>query len=115
MPPPATASPAGTANGWRGIHVVTANKLGNGAYLARAQAVADAAREHGALYGDSATVGAGLPLLRSLRELVAGGDRIRSVEGVTRTVTSVVLSTAKEKLTLELDAGLADNAHGKKK
>lgn len=43
------------------------------------------------------------------------GD-IRSVEGVTRTVTSVVLSTAKEKLTLELDAGLAENStHGKKK
>ena len=42
------------------------------------------------------------------------GD-IRSVEGVTRTVTSVVLSTAKEKLTLELDAGLAENAHTKKK
>ena len=42
------------------------------------------------------------------------GD-IRSVEGVTRTVTSVVLSTAKEKLTLELDARLAENAHTKKK
>lgn len=42
------------------------------------------------------------------------GD-IRSVEGVTRTVTKVVLSTAKECLTLELDAGLAENAPGKRK
>ena len=42
------------------------------------------------------------------------GD-IRSVEGVTRTVTSVVLSTAKERLTLELDAGLAENVAAKKK
>jgi Lrp/AsnC family leucine-responsive transcriptional regulator len=41
---------------------------------------------------------------------------IRSVKGVSRTVTSIVLSTAKEKLTLELDAaGLAENAHAKKK
>lgn len=40
---------------------------------------------------------------------------IRSVKGVSRTVTSIVLSTAKEKLTLELDAGLVENAHAKKK
>lgn len=65
-----------------GIHVVTANKLGNGAGLPRAQAIVRAQREGGAHYGDSATVGAGLPLLRSIRALVAGGDRIHAVEGV---------------------------------
>jgi homoserine dehydrogenase len=66
----------------RGVHVVTANKLGSGADLLRAQAIEQAARDGGASYGDSATVGAGLPLLRSLRALVAGGDTITSVEGV---------------------------------
>lgn len=66
----------------RGVHVVTANKLGNGRALGVAEAIATAARGSGARYGDSATVGAGLPLLRSLRELVAGGDRIHRVEGV---------------------------------
>jgi Lrp/AsnC family leucine-responsive transcriptional regulator len=40
---------------------------------------------------------------------------VRSVEGVTRTVTKVVLSTAKESQTLELDAGLAEHANSKKK
>ncbi len=65
-----------------GIHVVTANKLGNGAHLARARSIARAQCESGACYGDSATVGAGLPLLRSLRQLTAGGDRIHRVEGV---------------------------------
>ena len=40
---------------------------------------------------------------------------IRSVEGVTRTVTKVVLSTVKENQALQLDAGLAENSHGKKK
>jgi Lrp/AsnC family transcriptional regulator, leucine-responsive regulatory protein len=39
---------------------------------------------------------------------------IRSVEGVTRTVTKVVLSTAKESQVLELDDSLAD-AQGKRK
>ena len=66
----------------RGVNVVTANKLGHGSLLARSQAIVDAQCETGAQYGDSATVGAGLPLLRSLRALVAGGDRIHAVEGV---------------------------------
>ena len=39
---------------------------------------------------------------------------IRSVEGVTRTVTKVVLSTAKESQILELQAGLAGNADSDK-
>lgn len=66
----------------RGVHVVTANKLGMGGTQSRAAAIAQALRSGGASYGNSATVGAGLPLLRSLRELVAGGDRIHRVEGV---------------------------------
>lgn len=66
----------------RGIHVVTANKLGVGAELSRARAIQEAAATSDASYGDSATVGAGLPVLRSLRALRAGGDRIHSIEGV---------------------------------
>jgi homoserine dehydrogenase len=66
----------------RGVHVVTANKLGSGGGLGRAQAIKRARSEAATRYGDSATVGAGLPLLSSLRALVAGGDRIHRVEGV---------------------------------
>ena len=66
----------------RGVHVVTANKLGSGGASIRARAITEAVRASCARYGDSATVGAGLPLLRSLRALVAGGDRIHRVEGV---------------------------------
>lgn len=66
----------------RGIHVVTANKLGNGSSWLRAQDILRQAEAGQASYGDSATVGAGLPLLRSIRALVAGGDRIHAVEGV---------------------------------
>ncbi|MFC5577369.1 homoserine dehydrogenase [Lysobacter niabensis] len=65
----------------QGIHVVTACKLGQGTSLARWKAIRDAAQA-GAQYGDSATVGAGLPLLRSLRELRAGGDRIHAFAGI---------------------------------
>lgn len=66
----------------RGWSVVTANKRGNGGPLARWQAIDAAARRSGAHYGDAATVGAGLPLLSSLRALRGGGDRIAAVAGV---------------------------------
>ncbi|MGY0620304.1 homoserine dehydrogenase [Lysobacter sp. A378] len=66
----------------RGIHVVTACKLGQGGSLSRWRRIRTAAAHGGACYGDSATVGAGLPLLRSIRELQAGGDRIHAIAGV---------------------------------
>jgi homoserine dehydrogenase len=65
-----------------GLHVVTACKLGQGAGLARWQAIRDACAGESVHYGDSATVGAGLPLLRSIRALQAGGDRIHGIAGV---------------------------------
>jgi homoserine dehydrogenase len=70
--------------GWlaQGIHVVTACKLGQGTSLARWRAIRAASVHGGTLYGDSATVGAGLPVLRSIRELQAGGDRIHAIAGV---------------------------------
>ena len=73
------ATASDTVAGWhpewlaRGVHVVTANKLGHGSLLARSQAIAQAQVHGRARYGDSATVGAGLPVLSSLRALVAGG------------------------------------------
>jgi len=66
----------------QGIHVVTACKLGGGTALSRWRAIQAGRARGGTSYGDSATVGAGLPLLRSLRELQAGGDRIHAIAGV---------------------------------
>lgn len=65
-----------------GIHVVTACKLGQGTALARWRGIRSACQRGGTVYGDSATVGAGLPVLRSIRALQAGGDRIHAVAGV---------------------------------
>ncbi len=59
-----------------GIHVVTANKL------AAAEGWIGEACRRRAFYGDAATVGAGLPILQSLRRLRDAGDRIESVEGI---------------------------------
>jgi homoserine dehydrogenase len=82
----ATASDAVAARhaSWlaQGIHVVTACKLGRGASLQRWREIRAACAHGGGRYGDSATVGAGLPLLRSIRGLQAGGDRIHAIAGV---------------------------------
>ena len=48
----------------------------------------------------------------ALEKLLA---QIRSVDGVTRTVTKIVLSTAKESQLLDLNGGLAEAAPSKKK
>ncbi|MCJ0825756.1 homoserine dehydrogenase [Luteimonas sp. 50] len=82
----ATASDAVAArHAWwlaQGIHVVTACKLGQGTSVARWSEIRAACARGGSVYGDSATVGAGLPLLRSIRGLQAGGDRIHAIAGV---------------------------------
>lgn len=66
----------------QGIDVVTANKLGQGSSLRRWQAIRAAQVAGRSRYGDAATVGAGLPLLRTIRALTAGGDQIDSIAGV---------------------------------
>lgn len=66
----------------RGIHVVTACKLARGTSLARWQEVEQAQGDSSATYGDAATVGAGLPVLRAIRDLRAGGDRIHAIAGL---------------------------------
>lgn len=70
----------------QGVHVVTACKIGQGTALSRWRAIREAqrigcARYGDVRYGDSATVGAGLPALASIRALRAGGDRIHAIAG----------------------------------
>ncbi|MGH8182649.1 MAG: homoserine dehydrogenase [Rhodanobacteraceae bacterium] len=65
----------------RGCHVVTANKALAGGELGGWHAL-QAACAQGVRYGDSATVGAGLPALSALRRLHACGDKLTRIEGV---------------------------------
>lgn len=69
--------------GWlrRGIHVVTPNKQAGGGPLARYRAVQAAA--HGrARWRYEATVGAGLPVIQTLRDLIDTGDGVLAIEGI---------------------------------
>ncbi|WP_022834652.1 bifunctional aspartate kinase/homoserine dehydrogenase I [Salisaeta longa] len=69
--------------GWlqRGIHVVTPNKRASTApwtdYLRLHRA-----REHRARYLYETTVGAGLPILQTLHNLIETGDRVHHIEGI---------------------------------
>lgn len=65
-----------------GYHVVSANKAAIGEGLASWRAVHEASARGGVEYGDAATVGAGLPVLSTLRRLRECGDRLRMLEGV---------------------------------
>lgn len=74
---------AGSHPDWlaQGCHVVTANKALAGGALQGWRAIR-AACARGSRYGDSATVGAGLPALSTLRRLCLCGDTPTRIEGV---------------------------------
>lgn len=64
-----------------GIHVVTPNKhAGSGAW-SRYAAIMDAARG-GGRFRYEATVGAGLPVVQTLRNLLDTGDRLHGIDGM---------------------------------
>ena len=64
-----------------GIHIVTANKHAGGGDWARYQAIA-AAKRNGGNFRYEATVGAGLPVIQTLRSLLDTGDELTAIEGV---------------------------------
>jgi aspartokinase/homoserine dehydrogenase 1 len=66
----------------RGIHVVTPNKQAGAGPQGRYDAIRDAALRTGARFRYEATVGAGLPVVQTLRDLIDTGDELTSVEGI---------------------------------
>jgi homoserine dehydrogenase len=74
-----------------GIDIVTPSKLGPSADRPLARAIETVCSCSGARLRDSATVGAQLPLLSTLRELHQAGDHIESFEAVLSGTLSYVL------------------------
>ena len=66
----------------RGIHVVTPNKKANSADWEFYQSLREARRLSRAHYLYEATVGAGLPVIQTLRDLRETGDDVVSIEGI---------------------------------
>jgi aspartokinase/homoserine dehydrogenase 1 len=65
-----------------GIHIVTPNKKANSAELALYDKLNEARRHGNAHYLYEATVGAGLPVIQTLRDLRETGDEIVRIEGI---------------------------------
>jgi aspartokinase/homoserine dehydrogenase 1 len=75
-----------------GIHVVTPNKKGNSADLEFYNGLKQALRRGGSHYLYEATVGAGLPVIQTLRDLRETGDEIRRIEGMLSGTLSYLFS-----------------------
>ncbi len=65
-----------------GLHVITPNKKANSGPLDYYRSLQEASRRADAHYFYETTVGAALPIIQTLRDLVQTGDRIRRIEGV---------------------------------
>ena len=65
-----------------GIHVVTPNKKANSGDYGFFEQIREAKRQGGAHYLYEATVGAGLPVVQTLRDLRETGDEIVRIEGI---------------------------------
>ncbi len=70
--------------GWleRGIHVITPNKHAGSGELERYRDIRGLAGSGGARWRYEATVGAGLPVIQTLRDLIDTGDRILRIDGI---------------------------------
>jgi aspartokinase/homoserine dehydrogenase 1 len=66
----------------QGIHVVTPNKKANSAPMEYYDSLRDARRAGGSHYLYEGTVGAGLPVIQTVRDLRETGDVIDSIEGI---------------------------------
>ena len=65
-----------------GIHVVTPNKRAQSAPQEAYERLHELRRAHGVHLLYETNVGAGLPVIETLRDLIATGDQVRSVEGI---------------------------------
>ena len=65
-----------------GIHIVTPNKKANSADMAFYRSLREARRTGGSHFLYEANVGAGLPVIHTLRDLRETGDEVSSIEGI---------------------------------
>ena len=65
-----------------GIHVITPNKQAGAGPLPRYRAIRAAAAAGASRFRYEATVGAGLPVISTLRDLLDTGDEVLSIEGI---------------------------------
>lgn len=65
-----------------GIHVITPNKHAGSGPIERYRDIQRAAHAGSARFRYEATVGAGLPVIQTLRDLITTGDELHAIEGI---------------------------------
>ncbi|MEJ7560344.1 MAG: bifunctional aspartate kinase/homoserine dehydrogenase I [Pedobacter sp.] len=78
------------------ISVVTCNKIGNSAEYEQYAAFKQAARTYGVDFFYETNVGAGLPIIRTLRDLMLSGDKISRIEAILSGTISYIFNNYKE-------------------
>ncbi len=79
----------------RGIHVVTPNKKAGSGPLAEYRRLRELGGRLSTHYLYEATVGAGLPVITTLRDLIRTGDRVERIEGVLSGTVSYLFNELK--------------------
>jgi len=77
------------------ISVVTCNKIGNSGSYAQYKTFRDTARLHGVDFFYETNVGAGLPIIRTLKDLMNSGDRIQRIEAILSGTISFIFNNFK--------------------
>src|SRR6201986_4496729 len=77
------------------ISVVTCNKIGNSAAYSQYKIFRDTARQHGVDFFYETNVGAGLPIIRTLKDLMSSGDRVKRIEAILSGTISFIFNNFK--------------------
>jgi aspartokinase/homoserine dehydrogenase 1 len=90
---------AGRYEQWleKGIHVITPNKKANSGTLAYYKSLRAHGQKRGSHYLYEATVGAGLPVITTLRDLIRTGDQVLTIEGILSGTLSYLFNSFSEK------------------
>ena len=77
----------------KGINIITPNKKSNAGPLASYRSLREAARKHQRYFLYETNVGAGLPIIHTLRDLIETGDTIIRIEGVLSGTLSFIFNS----------------------
>jgi aspartokinase/homoserine dehydrogenase 1 len=77
------------------ISVVTCNKIGNSGPYSQYKDFRETALAHGVDFFYETNVGAGLPIIRTLKDLMGSGDRVRRIEAILSGTISFIFNNFK--------------------
>ncbi|MHA6247978.1 bifunctional aspartate kinase/homoserine dehydrogenase I [Pontibacter sp. CAU 1760] len=77
------------------ISIVTCNKIGNSSDYQQYKLFKDTAFQHGVDFYYETNVGAGLPIVRTLKDLMMSGDRVQRIEAILSGTISFIFNNFK--------------------